>query len=218
MDPFEFKQCIGLLKATGRKAKNLHELRAGIEGASKESVYYHTSQYLLKARKLEYTNEFAQWAGESLGERVLAEHLSIVDPYEFKDFVDLKDKLLTVIDDYLETFPEPREVIPGNEFYFNETITLVMSSGMEVDNLAEFLVAARHLDDSSIYYHFYESRTRLGGEDDFTNWLEDSLGETELAEKMRAIDPFMYGIEGTRNLIVKMVEERVKTTMESLEI
>lgn len=217
MDPFEFKQCTGLLKAKGRKAKNLSELRAEIEVSSKESVYYHTSQYFLKAYTPEYTNEFAQWAGESLEERVLAEHLSSIDPYEFKDIVELKNRLLAVIDDYLETFKEPREVMPGNEFYFNETISLVTSSGMEVSNLAEFLMAARHFDASSIYYHFYESRTRLGGKDDFTNWLEDALGEKELAEKMRAIDLFMYGVEGTRNLIVKMVEERLKKEMESFE-
>ncbi len=193
MDPFEFKQCIGLLKATGRKARNLSGLRGGIEVTSKESLYYHSSQYLLKDHMLEYTNDFAQWAGEGLGSRVLAEHLSSVDPYEFKEFEDLKKRLLSVIDDYRESFPNPRDVMPGNEFYFNEAITLVTSSGIEVNNLADFLMAARHLDDSSIYYHFYESR-------------------------MRAIDPFMCGIEGTRNLIVKFVEERLKTKMESFDI
>ncbi|HYQ47982.1 MAG TPA: DUF5752 family protein [Thermodesulfovibrionales bacterium] len=213
-EPFEFGQCIGILKATGKRARNLRELRDSIETASNESLYHHTYQYLLSGHILEYTNDFALWAGESLGERVLAEHLSNIDPYEFSNINDLRLRLLEVIDDYLVTFPEPREAMSGDEFYLQETVTLVFPIGIKANNLAEFLIAVRFIDAGSLYYHFYDARYRLGrGRDDFSAWFE-ALGNRELVEKIRAIDPFMHTIEGIRGHIIEAVEEAVKKDME----
>lgn len=213
---FEFMQSVSLLKTTGRRARDLRELRAGIEGASNESIFYHTYQYFLKGHMLEYTNDFAQWAGESLEERMLAEQISSVDPYEFSDVQGLKNKALEVIDDYLKTFPEPREVMPGNEFYFTEAITIVFRAGIRAHNLAEFLIAIRYIDAGSLYYHFYDARARLGsGRDDFSEWFEE-LGEKDLAEKIKAIDPFMHTLEGIREHIIEAVDNNVRKDMEAI--
>jgi len=182
---------------------------------SDESIFHHTYQYFLKGHILEYTNDFAHWTGESLEERALAERLSGIDPYDFKNIGELRHELLRVIDEYLEKFPEPRGAMPGDEFYFNETITLIFPAGMVVRNLAEFLIGIKYIDAGSIYYHFYEARMRLGsGVDDFSSWLETALMKKELAEKIRAIDPFMHSVEGIREHIVEAVEEDVKRDME----
>jgi hypothetical protein len=215
-EPFEFMQSISVLKSTGKKAKNLRELWNAIEEASNESISYHTYQYFLKARMFEYTNDFAEWTSESLGERVLAEHLSSIDPYEFTDIHDLRNKLLEVIDDYLEAFPESKEVIPGNEFYFNETITMVFPVGIRAHNLAEFLIAIRYIEAGSIYYHFYDARSRPDGRDDFSRWFEDGLVKKDLAEQIRAIDPFMHTLEAIRQHIVEAVDEVVRKDMEGI--
>ena len=79
--PFEFRQCITILKSTGIKAANLKELRQIIATVSDDSIFHHTYQYFLKEHILEYTNDFAHWAGESLEERAVAEELSNIDPY-----------------------------------------------------------------------------------------------------------------------------------------
>ncbi len=214
--PFEFMQSVSLLKTTGRKAGNLRELRTGIEEASNESVFYHTHQYFLKGHMLEYTNDFAQWAGEGLEERMLAEQLSSVDPYEFSDVQGLRNKVLEIIDDYLRTFPEPKEVMPGNEFYFTEAITIVFRAGIRAHNPAEFLIAIRYIDAGSLYYHFYDARSRLGGgRDDFSGWFEE-LGQRELAETIRGIDPFMHTIEGIREHIIEAVDNDVRKDMEEV--
>lgn len=216
--PFEFRQCISILKSTGRKAKNLRTLRDEIAMVSDECIFHHTYQYFLKGHILEYTNDFAQWVGESLEERALAEYLSNMDPYDFKDIRDLRDKLSNVIDDYLKTFPEPREAIPGDEFYFNETVTLIFPMGIRAKNLAEFLTAIKYIDAGSIYYHFFEARIRLGGGiDDFSRWIEDAFEKRELAEKIRAIDPFMHDLEGIRGHIATAVEEEVRKDMEVID-
>lgn len=215
IEPFEFRQCTGILKSTGMKAKNLRELRDLIATVSDDSIFHHTCQYFLKGHILEYTNDFAQWAGESLEERALAEHLSNVDPYVFGEIDDLRKDLLRVIDGYLSAFPEPREAISGDEFYFNEAVTLIFPAGVRARNLAEFLMALKYIDPSSIYYHFYEARIRLGGgTDDFSRWVEDALGKSALAERISAIDLFIYSIEGIRERITKVIEGELREEME----
>jgi hypothetical protein len=51
-------------KGHGKKARNLRELRNALETVGKTSVFHHTYQYFLKGHILEYTNDFAQWAGK----------------------------------------------------------------------------------------------------------------------------------------------------------
>jgi hypothetical protein len=218
IEPFEFRQCISILKSTGKNAKNIKELRDLIATVSDECIFHHTYQYFLKEHILEYTNDFAHWAGENLEESALSEQLSNIDPYDFKNITDLRDELIHVINDYLERFPQPRDAIPGNEFYFNETVTLIFPVGIRAKNLAEFLTAIKYVDSDSIYYHFYEARVRLGsGIDDFSRWIEDVFGKKELGERIRTIDPFMHTIEEIKRHIIETVGEEVRKDMEVID-
>ena len=185
VEPFEFKQCISIVKSTGRKARNLRELRNVIAKIGEESIFHHVYQYFLKGHMLEYTSDFAQWAGETLEERALAERMSCIDPYTLKSVINVRSELLREIDAFLGSFPEPRDVVEGNEFYFNETVSLVFPVGVKTRNLAEFLVAIQHIDAGSIYYHFYDSRVRLGEGvmDDFSMWIEHTLFRKKLRKK-----------------------------------
>ncbi|MCL4558167.1 MAG: DUF5752 family protein [Deltaproteobacteria bacterium] len=217
MKPFVFKQCTNILKSTQRKAITIRELLHGIEEVSDASIFHHTYKYFLKGHVLEYTNDFAQWVGESLEEHTLAEHLSNVDPYDFTSIPALRGKIVEVVDDYLIRFPEPRPAMRGNEFYFNESATIIFPTGIVAHNLAEFLQALKYVDGSSVYYHFYEGRIHgVFGPDDFSLWLKDQAGEEGLSERLLHIDPFMYDIEGMRRLIVQTVEQKVQKDMETI--
>ena len=218
IEPFEFNQCVSVVKSTGKKAKNLRELRKLISQAGNECIFHHVHQYFLKGHMLEYTNDFAEWAGESLEERALAERLTSIDPYSLKSVNEVKKELLREIDGFLINFPEPHDVVSGNEFYFNETVSLVFPVGVKTKNLAEFLVAIEHIDAGSIYYHFYDSRVRLGEGvvDDFSRWIEHTLFKKTLADKIRAIDPFMHSIESIREHIREILEEYVRADMEGV--
>lgn len=216
--PFEFRQCVSIHKSTGKKAGNLRELRDVIAEASEESIVHHNYQYFMKGHMLEYTNDFAEWVGESLGEKALAEHLSNIDPYEYKDIGALRNELLELIDDYLDRFPNTKEAMPGDELYFNETVTLIFPVGIRARNLAEFFAAIKYIEEDCIYYHFYEARIRLGRWiDDFSRWFEDTLGEKDLAGKIRAVDPLMYTSEQIRTFIAGLVEEKVRRDMEVIK-
>lgn len=214
---FEFKQAVSIPKSTGKKANSIHSLRDIISQVTADSIFHHTCQYYLKEHILGYTNDFSQWAGESLEERALAERLSSVDPYSFKSINSLRKELLRVIDEHLKDFPEHRCVIAGDDFYFNETITLIFPIGVKVRNLAELLVALRHIEAGCIYFHFYEARMRLGrGVDDFSRWIMSSLNRKKLARKIRTIDPFMHTTDGIREHLIEMIEEDMKSDMERL--
>jgi hypothetical protein len=83
-------------------------------------------------------------------------------------------------------------------------------------NLAEFLMAMKYAEGSTLYYHFYDARTRLAaGADDFSLWMEESLEKPELARRVRAIDPFVHNLEAIRERIIEAVEEEVKRDMET---
>jgi hypothetical protein len=213
---FEFKQCVSILKSTGKKAKNLGDLKEVLAHVSDGAIAHHTYQYFLKGHILEYTNDFAHWAGESIEERALAERMSNIDPYGYASVQDLRRDLIGAIDDYLTLFPEPRDALQGDEFHFNETVTLVFPAGVRARNLAEFLMAMKYVEGSSLYYHFYDARVRLGNKaDDFSQWLEEGMEKPEVARKVRSIDPFMHNLETIRERIVEAVEEEVKRDMES---
>jgi hypothetical protein len=79
-------------------------------------------------------------------------------------------------------------------------------------------MALKYLEAGSLYYHFYESRIRLGrGVDDFSKWVDEVAGAYKLAEKIRAIDPFMHTIEGIRERLVELTEQALRQEMEALE-
>ncbi len=216
--PFEFKQCVSIVKSTGTHVKNLSEMRQAISKIGDESIFHHVHQYFLKGHMLEYTNDFSHWAGESLEERALAERLASIDPYTFKSISDLRKELIREIDAFLEMFPKPHDAMEGNEFYFNETVSFVFPVGVRTKTLAEFLVAIEYIDPGSIYYHFYDSRVRLGegSIDDFSRWIEHSLGKKKLAEHIRDIDPFMHNIESIRSHIKELIGKHVRADMEGV--
>ncbi|HSA77923.1 MAG TPA: DUF5752 family protein, partial [Nitrospirota bacterium] len=195
---------------------SLAELRDLIASGSGDSIAHHSFHYFLKSRIMEYTNDFSQWAGESLEESALAEHLSNIDPYAFPTVELLRSEILRTIDEYSGKFPEPREALTRDEFYFNEAVTLVFPAGVRAQNLAEFLMAIKYVDPSSLYYHFYDARVRLpGGSDDFSKWFRNDLGKADLAARIASIDPFMHNLEGIRERIAAAVEDEVRRNMES---
>jgi hypothetical protein len=71
--------------------------------------------------------------------------------------------------------------------------------------------ALRKLSLDSLYFHIFESRLRLRKPtNDFSVWLENSMGEPELAQEIARFDPYSYTLEGTRSLLMQLIEKRIK--------
>jgi hypothetical protein len=82
--------------------------------------------------------------------------------------------------------------------------------GISVDNLPDFIEALKIVHASAIYNHIFEARLRLKkGKSDFSIWLDEALGMTELAEKIEGIDCYMYGLEDLRTKIINLCEKEI---------
>jgi len=65
----------------------------------------------------------------------------------------------------------------------------------------------RVVDASAIYNHIFEARLReKKGRSDFAIWLEEVLGEKELAKQIEDIDSYMFSLEGIREKIIGLFE------------
>ncbi|GMR05302.1 MAG: DUF5752 family protein [Thermodesulfobacteriota bacterium] len=209
---FKFYECFALVKLTGRKASDILQLLEILQRISTESIFHHMHQYFLRphATASEFPNDFAVWAAESLEEHSLAEGLANVNPFEFSDIEGIRSELIRIITDYLKNFPQPRPVLPGREFLFNEGVTIVLPTGIEASTVEEFAKALREVDFSSVYFHFYEARLRLGKQrDDFSEFLGSCLSCSGVALDVKALDPYMYSTEILRNKLIKIVEESI---------
>ncbi len=64
------------------------------------------------------------------------------------------------------------------------------------------------MDSSAIYFHVVEARLRLDrGQNDFAAWLEHGLGLTQLAARVRALNPYGGSLERTRARLLQLCEE-----------
>ena len=207
---FRFYECFALTTLTGRRAANIVEFVEILKSASPEAIFHHMHQYFLKPHAVlpEFPNDFAVWVSESLSEPLLAEALANINPFEFSNIEDLRAEILRIIDNYIRSYPSPRPVLPGREFMFNEGITIVIPTEIEAVQIHDFVQKLKTVDYSSIYFHFYESRLRLGRPtDDFSEFLATSLDRPGVAARIKSLDPYMYSTEVLRDKIVKLVEE-----------
>ncbi|MFA5089168.1 MAG: DUF5752 family protein, partial [Candidatus Omnitrophota bacterium] len=58
--------------------------------------------------------------------------------------------------------------------------------------------------------HVFEARLRLErGNNDFSNWIDYSLGDKELADQFTRLDPYTQTLEGLRKSLIQIVEDRI---------
>jgi len=208
--PFRFFECFVLTTLTGRRASTVVELVEILKTISPESIFHHMHQYFLKPHLVvpEFTNDFAVWASQHLREPLLAEALANVNPFEFSNIEELRAELLAIMERYISSCPRSVPVPRDREFMFNEGITLVIPTGMEALQMHDFVQKLKEVDASSVYFHFFESRLRLGRPvDDFSEFLATTLQRPEVASRIKSLDPYMYSTGTLRDKIVKIIEE-----------
>jgi hypothetical protein len=200
---------MSLSQTTGVKTATLSELIQAVEIVAPGAVFHHTHQFYLKGTLVapEYPNDFAVWVAENLEERALAEKLACLDFYSMKSVEEIRRAIVRILEDYRDHFPAPRPARPGDEFFFNDSITLVIPTGFRARDITEFRMALRQVGPSSIYYHFFEARIRMESpSDDFSFWVEQSLGRRNLCHQIRQLDPYLYSLEGLRRKLIELVD------------
>lgn len=210
--PFEFWSQLNLTLLTGHRASDVAELLGHLRVVPGAVVYYHTHHFLVQHQYLspEPPNDFSYWVAEVLGEERLGEQLASVDILRFSTIRELRQALIAVIEGFLENASNLRTAPPGEEFYFKQSVSFVLPTPIAARDLREFRNALEKVSSSSIAYHMFDARLRLErGDNDFSHWLECVLGERQLAEALRRIDPYSHTDEGLRRRMVTLVDARL---------
>ena len=211
--PFHFSARTHLTELTGLKASDLRELAAVLKRVPDSVVYYHTHRFLEEYHQLtpEPSNDFAVWAGDALGEEVLSERLASIDTFAFPSMGALRDRVVSLIDDYVSRQTNPRQALEGRAFYFMKSVSVILPAPYVAHDLREFVEALRKISPGSLYFHVFESRLRLGrGLNDFSIWLSESLDDKELSDEVARLDPYTYTLEGLRSALIQLMEKRIK--------
>jgi hypothetical protein len=133
-----------------------------------------------------------------------------VDTVQFTSINDLREKFVEIIEDYMKRTGKNPDAPEGYEFHFMKAVTFVVPTLHVAHSLKEFYEIVQKISVHSIYYHMFEARLRLKRKtNDFSNWLEECLGEKELAEKIARLDPYTHTLEGLRKRILVLVGRRL---------
>lgn len=204
MADFIVMDCALLTRMSGLPpAYNLRELRDRIGACSDNVLYHHFCETSLRATfdDPEYRNDFAVWSKEGLADRVLAERLGIIDPYESESMADLRHLVLDIIEDRLsELSPWVPTVHPGGEFYFMEAVTVAFETDESVSHPSRMAAAIQEMTNGSIYFHFLEGFRRPPiHKDDFSAWFlnQGTIGEP-YAKAISEIDFYFKSLTALR--------------------
>lgn len=213
--PFHFYTRLHLTVLTGLKAANLTELLEHLKEVPGSSIYHHTHRFLQQHQYLnpEPPNDFAYWTTEVLGEKKLGEGISSIDVVQFSTIRDLRNRLIEVISNYVQQNPlsQKKFVNDGEEFYFMKSLSFILPTHDFATDLAEFIEILKKITVDSIYFHVFEARLRLEKKtNDFSAWIEQEFGETDLARKLSNLDPYTHTLEDLRRIIISIVEKRLR--------
>ena len=210
-EPFRFYTRLHLSGLTGLKASTLEQLSELIKEVPGSCIYHHTHRFLQQHQFLspEPPNDFAYWVTEILKEDVLGEQLASIDTVQFSTIRSLREKIILTIEDYLKKHPSTKVKKTGEEesFFFIKSVSFVLPTNYIATDLKEFTDILKKITVDSIYFHIFESRLRLEKKtNDFSNWLETSIGDKKLAEKITNLDPYTQTLEDLRKRIIQTIE------------
>ncbi|MDI6758724.1 MAG: DUF5752 family protein [Candidatus Omnitrophota bacterium] len=213
-EPFKFCARLHLSELTGLRATTLGQLLALIKEVPGSCIYHHTHRFLQQHQYLspEPPNDFAYWVTDTLGEDELGEKLVSIDTMQYSTIRDLREKIASTIENYLKDSPlaKLKFARSGEEFHFIKSISFILPTNYIAYDLNEFAEVLKRITIDSIYFHIFEARLRIERQtNDFSYWIENSLGDKKLADSISSFDPYTSTLEDLRNKIIRIVERKI---------
>lgn len=199
---------------TGLRATTLGQFLALIKEVPGSCIYHHTHRFLQQHQYLspEPPNDFAYWVTDILGEDELGEKLASIDTMQYPTIRSLRDKIAQTIEGYLNTSPFAKLKFARSEeeFHFIKSVSFILPTNYAAYDLKEFVEVLKKITIDSIYFHIFEARLRIEKPtNDFSCWIENSLGDKELGNKISGFDPYTHTLEDLRNKIIQIVERKI---------
>lgn len=213
-EPFKFYTRMHLSELTGLRASTLEQLLGIIKRIPGSCIYHHTHRFLQQHQYLspEPPNDFAYWVTDVLGEDELGESLASIDTVQFSTIRELRENIAITIEDYLKNNPlaKLKFAREGEEFYFIKSVSFVIPTNYIAYDLRGFAEILTKITIDSIYFHIFEARLRIEKRtNDFSNWIETSIGDKKLADTVSGLDPYTRTLEDLRNSIVRLIKRRI---------
>jgi hypothetical protein len=203
--PFIFMSAAHLLRIGRERANNLGELLEALRAVPDDSIFQHTFRTLQEHHFIRegFSNDFAHWAFAACNEVSLAERLASLDVREYTSLPSLRERIINIVEDYVQQNPRSRERPALEPFYFCASDTIVLPTELTANTLEEFIDAIEKVSLHSVHYHFIEARLRLKlTSNDFSVWLEREMGLPSLAERLNRIDIYTSTLQDVRRQIV----------------
>jgi hypothetical protein len=210
--PFYFNSASHLMRIGREKATNLQELLAAIRTCPDASIFQHTFQTLEEHHFIMegFSNDFSHWAFAACNEVELAERLAAIDVREFTSISALRERLVHVIESYLQKNPRAGTRVAMEPLYLMSAELVVVPTPFVARNLDEFGECLRKVSVHSIYYHFIDARLRLKlNTNDFSVWLEKELEMGAAARRLNQIDIYTSTLEDVRQSILAAINSEV---------
>lgn len=207
--PYEMMTTAEIREILNRRAESEQDLLQGIEEVDASSIYYHTHSYYLQGKYQtdQYPNDFATWVAVHVRDRVLSERLAVVDPWTLGDVEALRQQLITIIEDHLETMRISPRALFGDPFDFVRSHTFAVPTGTVVRTREDLREAFRAVPPESLYYHFFEDafgkRRKTGS---LVSWVAEELRDRRLAESLSRLNPYRLHIEPLRATLLRVME------------
>jgi len=207
--PFYFNSAAHLLRIGRERANNLGELLEALRRCPDASIFQHTFQTLEEHHFIKegFSNDFSHWAFAACNEVELAERLAALDVREFTSIGMLRERLVHLMESYLQKNPRAATRAAMEPFYLMAADLVVIPTPYVARNLEEFAEGLRRVTVHSIYYHFIDARLRLKlNNNDFSVWLEQELDLAQAADRLNRIDIYTSTLESVRRSILKTME------------
>ncbi|MDD4857737.1 MAG: DUF5752 family protein [Candidatus Krumholzibacteria bacterium] len=214
VDPFRFCTRMNLTELTGLSVSTVEDLLSLIKTVPGSCIYHHTHRFLQQHQYLspEPPNDFAHWVTNALGDNELGERLASIDTIQYSTIRGLRAKIVATIEEHVSRHPAAggRLVRKGEGFHFMKSVSFILPTSYVAYDLREFAEILKKVTIDSIYFHVFEARLRLErGTNDFSFWIESSLGETMLAKEIARLDPYTRTLDNLRRTLIQLVEKRI---------
>ncbi|MCI0465167.1 MAG: DUF5752 family protein [Gemmataceae bacterium] len=211
-ESFAVFDCSLVRYAIGRSCSNLRELLGAIRTVPDMVLEHHMMRCALDDHfeLYEFPNDLARWCWAALGQRILAEELSLVDPYAHPSIAALRATLVNTIEERLWGVEQVTGCLAGLELHLLGSRLVAYDTGERLPTLVALAEALPRLSLRSFFYHVHEAhRRRSPPSDDFSAWLESVGAEAALVARLRKIDFYFLNLNQLRNELLEAIGQRM---------
>jgi len=183
------------------------ELLEGIKTADRNTLFHHVF-HAVRAKHLlppMYSNDFARWVGEEVGDEDMAAALSDISGAAPATIEDIRKEIAAILE------PAADERRGRSEFVFVGMEPVVVETKYVAQTPAEFLDLVDAVPGESILYHFVARWVLCGaGRNDFSTWLDKDFGLAEVADELSSVDPLAFNREeALREAVLRVLKKRL---------